>query len=479
MGLSLDLQEKKVILKILKIISLVSFILVCLLSVSPLIGLFIPAYNGNDILTIFRVKAYYVKVIGIICLVVAAFGYMLRLTVYGKKHLFMTFLKNPWNLLFLMIIVWGIVSFALHDQDSFGVMLNGYDTPNEGLLGFVSYAGIYAASSMIIKKEHRNIIFNILLGGSLLLAFCCFLREECGLRFILERQTYCFAYSGTWINPNHYAYYLCVVSALALGKFLVTGRKNKYLSAYYITVFFANYIILLKNRTLGAFLALVVASVFFLVISIKRKQKNRVIALCVIAFLCAVLANKLGGYMIHRDIPGIFETIGKTFRVLFGGGSQEGGQSTIEAMENVETNRLRIWVCGAEIIFDSFKNALIGVGPDMALSSYQYYFFQYFPRGEVSHNEYLHLGVSLGIPGLLFYFGGVVTFIIYGLKNLKKMPDEIYLSVICMGTYAVSAFFGITLPISEFIFWTMLGITNSWFQNKNEIEIVNKEYSSL
>jgi putative inorganic carbon (HCO3(-)) transporter len=82
-----------------------------------------------------------------------------------------------------------------------------------------------------------------------------------------------------------------------------------------------------------------------------------------------------------------------------------------------------------------------------------------------AHNEYLQIGVTLGLPALFFYL--LILFDIYkkGINSLKQLKRkineiEIYHTALFMAvlSYTVTALFNISVVPVAPVFWAILGL---------------------
>ena len=83
------------------------------------------------------------------------------------------------------------------------------------------------------------------------------------------------------------------------------------------------------------------------------------------------------------------------------------------------------------------------------------------------HNEYLQVGVSIGIPGLIFYllFLGLLFFKV--IVNIKKISNFEVSILFIIVTYLVSSFFGVSIFYTTPYLYLFLGLL-SGFVIKNK-----------
>lgn len=456
------LSEEDVIYcsKLLKITSIISFVLLCILVVSPVVGLFIPTHTYRSIYTLFEVKSNIVRAIGLLGLAISIFALAPKVFLYGFKSVIYGLIKNPWNILFVFILIWGAFSFTA--TTDFETSMLGYRTTHEGYLGYLSYAGIYMMATSVVKEKRRNLLFNIFVITSVVISALTLLNDDTNIGFILDRDGMCVPFSGTYINSNHFGYYLCVACAICLTYFMQQKSIKK--SALYFGAFILNLICLSLSNTFGSYLAVLIMMIFVSVIFIIKNPKSH-ITYAKIFIIWSIAIPVSAGFnrdLVFNQVPDFFSDIAKVIASI--GKAIETGDvdSTIRS---VEVSRIAIWVDAIKLIAN---NPVFGVGPDMALYAYR----NVYGYSMVPHNEYLQAGVCMGAPAGIAFFVGVIIIIVRTLKNVKVLPETILVSALAMGTYAVSAFFGITLPIASFLFWMMMGLTNAWYQSNIDSKLI-------
>lgn len=450
--------------KTINVISKISFVILLLLVATPLIGLFIPTHTVESVYSLFKVKSYCVRVLGLAGLVISLYLIIPKIFLYGYKTVLYGLFKNPWNILFIFVIIWGAICF----RSSFRVQnsLFGNATAYEGYLGYLSYGGIYLTASNITKDKDKNILFKILLIISTIIGVLTILSDSCGLTFIIDRGGMCFPYSGTFVNSNHYGYYLCACAAIALVMFM--QQKTLKQSIIYFSCFILNMICLTMSNTFGSFLATLVMMIFVSIffISKNKKDKNTYIKVFALWAITIPICAGLNREMVVEQIPGFFEDIMNVF-INLGKAAKTGDvDSTIGSMSgNTDTKRIKVWVDSIKLIL---KNPIFGVGPDMALNA----FFTNYGYVNLPHNDFLYVGVCMGIPAMAAYMVGIIYIIIKSLCNVKKMSASVLVGAIAMGTYAVSSLFGISLPIATFMYWMLMGFANSFFQSNIDKQLI-------
>lgn len=453
-------SEQLEMLKISNVISKIFLFAMIALAFTPVMGLIVPITGHDPLVTLFQVKAITVKVIGFACLLLGLYDLIIKSWVFGPKATVKNLFLNPWNILFLFVLIWGVISFKKTTDVSMSVW--GYAYTFEGFSGYLSYFGIYLSASAVIKDTDKKKIFNWLLIGSIAIAIFTLLRERLSIEFILYRSGYCFPYSGTYINPNHYGYYLCVAGILSAALF--THESNKKWKIFYFIAFFINVMTLCLNCGFGSYLALLFGIAFMNLFSIIRDKKKHLVSLLYVDFIFLALTIGCNYTLLFVEFPDFFKSI---LSFMFNMSSSNGDiAGSISGMTSkVADGRETAWSTAIKAITTS---PIFGWGPDRA-----YYVFScLFGLNSVPHNEFLQVGVCMGIPAMCAYAAAILWIIIRSFRKFKKMPLYTYISALAVGTYAISSIFGISQPIHDCIFFMSLGLLNSWYASNNrEIEL--------
>ena len=146
------------------------------------------------------------------------------------------------------------------------------------------------------------------------------------------------------------------------------------------------------------------------------------------------------------------------------------GDSTQEEKMSIGTARMGIWIATLNSIA---QDPLLGTGPDtlkdgLFKNSIGYVIYRYETYHESvdkAHNEYLHIGATIGIPAMIIYLAFLAQ-IVLGQKNTFK-NEPTFILMVAIISYLAQAFFNIsTLGIAP-IFWALLGLVqNEKFKEK-------------
>lgn len=140
------------------------------------------------------------------------------------------------------------------------------------------------------------------------------------------------------------------------------------------------------------------------------------------------------------------------------------------------SHRIWIWRIALKLIP---KKPILGCGPDNLwqglIQNCTQATYEYAKKTHTAidkaHNEYLQIGVTLGLPALICYLTFIVWIILPKIK--LTINNKIYF-IICLGiiSYLVQAFFNISTIGVAPEFWMLLGLID----NKDTINKLNKIY---
>ncbi len=459
MGFEEKLNNQKTFLKFIEIISNICFLAMLVLAVSPIVGLFIPTHNSLEIGHLFEAKTMIVKIVGILCCFMGLFSFVIKIFLYGGKYALETFIKNPWNILFVLMLIWMAISIKQVNPLLIRLSIFGWAYVYEGFISYIAYAGIYLGASSLRNEKQKSILVKTMLITSFIVAFFTLTYEKGIVPNAFFRNGMTLPYSGSFINPNHYAYYLCVmciVSAVA-----VFCTKNKYWRLFYFASFFLNTAVLCLNGTFGSYLAVLIGMIFFSFWFIKKKETRKYAIY--IDFIFVVLTLVLNLNYILVDLKGFFQGIFELIQGLISG--RDASSAVSDITSDTADGRAADWSTALQAIKDS---PLFGYGPDM---EHDTFVFKYGHKSS-SHNIFFYTAVCSGIPALAAFVSALTCLIVKSFRNLKKATSLEKAFMLGFGVFMISGFFGISLPIANFIFFMMLGLVNSYMAKDKEVKCV-------
>ncbi len=428
-----------------KAIDIVALIILCFMSLQPLKGSFVKFIELQDIYDNFFLKSNIIRTTGLIALIIAILLIILREHVSVKGTLKDIFYKKPWNICFVLFMIWMLVSYT--QSVSPYISIYGEAFRYEGMIAFFAYAGFFALASFLKNPAYKRFWMHFTIGVSTVLGIFTLIRHYGDGDFVLSYMNNepqgTSGVAATFLQYNHYAYYLCVIIMLLAGLFLLEKNKVK-MTIYGVLLFFHQYLLAL-NETRGGYIAIIVGMVFLSVIFRIRKEVSlkRIFTMCGIVILACVLA---GGVF----LAAFFSIFGDSFKIISNQNAADAG-----------SGRWKLWGLTLEIIKE---RPIFGCGPNMV-----YYYMTSAGTADLPHNEYLQIMADFGIPGGLLYLGGLLTLFINCIKNIRKLSSQTVILGCTALAYGVSAFFGVTIPLATPFFYIVLAMT------KEDISIENGE----
>lgn len=363
-------------------------------------------------------------------------------------------------------ILFGIFIFLVTLSTIFSVDVNVsiFGMPNrfEGLLTFICYFLIYYSARYYLSLNEK--IINVLLIIVSLISIIGILQYY-NLIPLSRYYGKSFA-SATFGNRNFFGSYLALIVPITMGIYIFKN-KEKFLIPCLIS-FFA----LLCSLTRSAWLSFIIISVIGGIYLIKLKDKKTwfraitIIILFAMLFLTFYISKPKAFTSRIDNMASDFDLIGTAFN------ENDGFLSIISSLSNkIASNRMVIWKCAIKLIKhypifgcgpDAFFTGLCTSETDFLINDVYYALNKGFP--DKAHNEWLHIGSTIGIPAFIIY----VTFIILVLRKLRKTNFKenkvafiIYISII---SYIIQSMFNISTigvaPIYYLIIGYSLNINN-------------------
>lgn len=383
------------------------------------------AYKYND----YCIEVYYT-------IFVIILGFVLvKLLKLAKKHSLAetvksTLKREPWLIFWGCLLIWSLAP-TLNAIDTQRAFLGATELSS----GYFSY--LFSLSIMLCAywtKEHERTVllkFYVVISDVLALITLSF---EYNIPFFKE-FTVPITGLSVYTNQNHYGYYLAVAIMCMTGLFFTSlEEKNRNVkgrrawAVVYLLSALANMYTLVLNDTLGAYLAVLFALVFLMVIWRIRFGKMNALYFVPIVFLGILTVLSYTGMIMSKAGNTVgFSLVAFLMDIM--------KVKRKESVNNFGTGRLRIW---KETIGRIMEHPILGYGPDMMFDFYGDMLLETTP-----HNEFLECAFFLGIPGLVLYMGGLIKLCVDRCKGLKKLtPYQLTAAGVVLG-YLISSFFGV------------------------------------
>lgn len=330
--------------------------------------------------------------------------------------------KIPWTpVLLLVLLGWSTASWVLSDN----LALSFFGTPyrKDGLATYWAYCGMFILG-YFMDNQHR--IMKILYGYAVMASVLSTL-VILDLTFI-NRVLSLNGTSSIFLNTNHFAYYLCLSILIIVTLMLCEDLNLRHL--FLKSLFFAiNIAALIKNQSLGPFLA-VVAGLIFLLITVvvltPKSTKKMLFILAVfvtVSSLCIALNQGIiyDVQQLNRDISTVYDAPHQA--------------------DQAGSGRWELWVAAARY---SYEKPLFGFGPDNLGARYN--------RDNIMkdrpHNEIIQIAASLGLPAAIMY---VLAIGIHFSRLISRASITTNLS---LGLYAVVFGYFLSSLVGNTMFYT-------------------------
>ena len=382
----------------------------------------------------------------------------------------------------LIISFLGLVLLSTWYSPNVKTSIFGQDRRYEGLLAFISYTAIYLSAKkyFIVKdsKEAKAILY-VLFVFSLIIGIIGILQRHinCGKLFPIFNRGIC----ATFGNSNFFGSYISVVLPISCLLFIFKRSKCAFILSL---VYFFN---LISCLTRSAWVAFAIVSIFILIYLIKEKNKKYFLRAGILLFLFILIffyviygfsyiSSKMN-YQSKVTIKTIKQTeqkyskIGKEVKII-----KEKGN-----INKLGSSRVEIWKMGFKLMI---RRPLLGSGPDNffdGLSRYckeenDAYIARTNSHADKAHNEYLHIGATIGIPALVIYLIFICSIMFPKLKVVFE-NKVILILFLTISSYLIQAFFNIsTIGIAP-LFYMLLGLIDNkeFIDNVDRGEIIEQK----
>lgn len=314
----------------------------------------------------------------------------------------------------------------------------GKDGRSEGLLTFISYGVLFIMTSKYLELNYK--LLTLFTGLGALMGVYGVIQF-----YKLDELTNYLMIPGQGIgligNRNFFGTYMIIILSISISVYIFF--KNK-LYLLFSCMAFAG---LLSTTTRGCWLTLIAFCGIGMIFILKRRD----------AFIRAII------------IVILFGTIFGVMNVCSGGQLLDRANSIkneiSEINERSGTGRVYIWKVSGKVIK---KYPFFGCGPDVLDMSIRKDFTEdlkiwrrdYEPTFiDKSHNEFINIAATLGIPALIVYCILLFLCIKKIIKNIKD--DKFKILFIVISGYLIQAMFNISVVGVAPIFWTILGIASN------------------
>lgn len=357
-----------------------------------------------------------------------------------KSELKAFFKLRAWDILLLVFLILCVISAILAEDKDLAIMGTGYRS--EGITMYFVYASLYICGRLITDQKQQRILL-ISYGAaiaflSIMTILQCIpaLSSSLGIighnltdiRFIHSK------FATIYPNTNHYAYVLnMAIVGLAGLSYFAKGWKKYAL----VGLFGFNLWALIINNTFGCYLAAIGGLGFLVILFLIRDKKtirHSILLIAIFAALSVTTSALCDGVLFNN------------FFVL---------KNDLETMDDsAGSKRLGLW---RQAFIYIEEKPLFGHGPE----GLHYKYFEDGLDNDRPHNEYIQHAAFHGIPALCAYLGALITLLVYCLKKLPKLSNELIVIGGIIFAYCVSAFFGNTMYNTTIYYYIFLGILST------------------
>jgi len=347
----------------------------------------------------------------------------------------------------LAFLGWGAVSVIFSEDPFFCFVGSVYR--KEGLVTWFLYGGVFAAARLVRERRYQNMLLRTLAvvgcclsvvaglwSEEILSAYPSVIRFHRGMDLIA-------GYTSVFLNSNHFAYFLTMAILTQAGMFLLED-SGKWRAAA-LGMFSVSYLVLLRNNTLGGFLAVTVGLLFlYTVVLIRDKGKLRGCVLLSACWLGILLLSQ-------TDVTTMDDNLMDVSAVLAGDTERR----------STSSQRLDMWKKTLAMIAEDpvFGTGLEGAGKVF-----------YSGENDRPHNEYLQYALFTGIPGLGAYLTALIALLLRCIRNLKQLSSQaLILGTVVFG-YCASAFVGNSMYYTTIYYVMVLGLLTASCQTIEEKE---------
>lgn len=301
----------------------------------------------------------------------------------------------------------------------------------ECVLFFVVYLAILISTITLKDRPVKEHLLGVFLASTSIMCVLTlfFHHSELAVSF-LNNTNWAYAF----VNSNHFGYVLCLATSLIAVCFCLSKQlKTRIMFGIVLAL---HLFVAMFNDTLGSNLALFFGFCLLpIIISIKNRKFDilsftPLIMLTAINFICIPLARPMDSTYssLYMQISGVFKD---SFKVS--------SAPLAEETKKAGTNRWELWLDAFEQIS---KYPIFGDGEMIAKP----------------HNEYLQFAAHSGILSAVLYISGLVIIAVKGIKYFKHISNLSICLLFCVMCYAISAFFGNTMPHTYPFFMVILGL---------------------
>ncbi|WP_407272813.1 O-antigen ligase family protein [Radiobacillus sp. PE A8.2] len=367
--------------------------------------------------------------------------FMLRFTKQKQLHLLFKTRGEHLVLLFLFLICLATI-FSVDPMVS---LLGSMDKLN-GLIAWTCYLSFFMFGYHLIPKTKQIHIIQFLVYASVLVSIYGIIQHFFLEALVEEPVEQVFVKSWAFFdNPNHFGTYLVVMLLLALSLFLL--KKSNVQLYIYAAIICVLFLALLYTGSRSGWLSFTpgVMLLTFFVVWKRRYLWKRWLLILASMFILMIVVDVTDHNMIRYQ--------------LFSIGSDVNSILLEEDAETAGSGRWGIWSKSIKIVKENY---VLGTGPSTFSLVYPYEGDRNESTLDNSHNDFLEIAFSMGIPALLAYIALLYTIIRKGFITARRLDGEqeilLYGLIATIISYIIKTLFNISVVTIAPILWLLFGL---------------------
>jgi O-antigen ligase len=373
------------------------------------------------------------------------FLWLLLILRWVKEKQFPSFFQTTGEKLALVFLFLTLLS-TIFSQDPVTAFQGSY-SKYHGFLSWFCYISLFLFSYHFIPANKIIKVVRMIVYASFIVGIYGIIQhyfvwiidsERIGTRFVSSW--------GFFDNQNHFGSYLVIMLILSLGLFLMENSW-KQMSAYGV-ISCTLFVSLLFSLNRGGWVAALIGA-GILTLLVVLKKKHLWIRWFVIMFsflLLFAFVNVTENNFVNNQVASVGNDVNAVV-------------TQNEQVDRAGSSRWGIWKRTLLLIKDYY---LVGSGPSTFSNVFPYHSYDERYKIDNSHNEYLEIGFSIGIPALIVYMAFIFTVLRSTYLKARQLNENgeifAYTLVAVIISYSIKIVFNISvIPVAPF-FWVLLGI---------------------
>lgn len=360
----------------------------------------------------------------------------------------------------IILIFMGLVFISTFLSSDIKRSIMGERNRHEGLLMFATYICIYLSAKKYFKYEKISKFLNIMFYISMAIGILGIAQKY--ISYMPLYPLFDKGMCSTLGNSNFFGSFISIIFPIATAIYILKGSKKCFILSQ--VMFFD----MIASGTRSTWVAFGFVGLMGLIYLIKQKNKEyfkkTIILLICFVVICIYLFGGFGFMpktVINSDIYLINDPATKIQQIK----ADLEALKTVGFSKEMGSSRIEIWNMSFKLMI---RAPLFGCGPDNLknglLTNCLEELAAFAKRNncgvDKAHNEYLHIGATLGIPALICYLVFITLIVFPKIKLIFK--NKTYF-IICLTiiSYLTQAIFNISTIGVAPLFWMLLGFSDN------------------